>query len=322
MAFVSAHQLKKTYRAKSGPVHALDGLDIEIEQGTVRGLLGPNGSGKTTTVKVLSTLLRPDSGEAHVAGVNVLADPAEVRRRIGASGQYAAVDERLTARENLLMVGRLYHLGSRRSRERADELLHAFDLIEAADRPLKGFSGGMRRRVDLAGALVINPPVLFLDEPTTGLDPQARFGLWDVIRERAAEGTTVLLTTQYLEEADQLADQISVIDRGKVIAEGTADELKASVGGRRVQLTLVNESDAPRAANILERHGRGQAGISGRGVTIQVEDATHALRSALAEIEESGIQIHEAGVRRPTLDDVFLTLTGHGAEEEELEAAE
>ncbi len=320
MVFVSAHHLKKTYRAKSGPVHALDGLDIEIEQGTVRGLLGPNGSGKTTTVKVLSTLLRPDSGEAHVAGVDVLAHPAEVRRRIGASGQYAAVDERLTARENLLMVGRLYHLGSRRSRERADELLHAFDLVEAADRPLKGFSGGMRRRVDLAGALVINPPVLFLDEPTTGLDPQARLGLWDVIRERAAEGTTVLLTTQYLEEADQLADQISVIDHGRVIAEGTADELKASVGGRRVQITLVDESDATSAATILQRHGRGEPGVSGRGVTIQVEDATRALRSALAEIEEAGIQIHEAGVRRPTLDDVFLTLTGHGAEEDADEA--
>lgn len=322
MAFVSAHQMKKTYASKSGPVHALDGLDIEIEQGTVRGLLGPNGAGKTTAVKVLSTLLRADSGEAFVAGVDVNADPAEVRRRIGASGQYAAVDERLTARENLLMVGRLYHLGSRRSRERADELLHAFDLIEAADRPLKGFSGGMRRRVDLAGALVINPPVLFLDEPTTGLDPQARLGLWDVIRERAAEGTTVLLTTQYLEEADQLADQISVIDRGKVIAEGTADELKASVGGRRVQLTLVADSDAARAAEILERHGQGSASIAGRGVTIQVEDATRALRLALADIEEADIAIHEAGVRRPTLDDVFLTLTGHGATDEELEAAE
>lgn len=319
MAFVSAHDLKKTYHAKSGPVHALDGLDIEVEQGSVRGLLGPNGAGKTTTVKVLSTLLRPDSGDAFVAGVDVLADPAEVRRRIGASGQYAAVDERLTARENLLMVGRLYHLGSKRSRQRADELLHAFDLVEAADRPLKGFSGGMRRRVDLAGALVINPPVLFLDEPTTGLDPQARLGLWDVIRERAAEGTTVLLTTQYLEEADQLADQISVIDRGRVIAEGTADELKASVGGRRVQLTLVDEADAEQAAAILQRHGKGPADVSGRGVTVQVEDATAALRAALADIDEAGIAIHEAGVRRPTLDDVFLTLTGHGVTDDETE---
>lgn len=321
MAFVSAHGLRKSYSTKSGPVHALDGLDLEIEQGTVRGLLGPNGAGKTTAVKVLSTLLRPDSGTASVAGVDVLADPAEVRRRIGASGQYAAVDERLTARENLLMVGRLYHLGGKRSRERADELLHAFDLVEAADRPLKGFSGGMRRRVDLAGALVINPPVLFLDEPTTGLDPQARLGLWDVIRERSAEGTTVMLTTQYLEEADQLADQISVIDRGKVIAEGTADELKASVGGRRIQLTLVDESDAGRAADILERHGRGTADVAGRGVTIQVEDATSALRLVLADIEADNIAIHEAGVRRPTLDDVFLTLTGHSAEDNDMEAA-
>ncbi|MEO7586880.1 MAG: ATP-binding cassette domain-containing protein [Arachnia sp.] len=322
MSFVSARGLTKTYKAKTGPVHALDGLDIDIEQGTVQGLLGPNGAGKTTTVKVLSTLLRPDGGHASVAGVDVLANPAEVRRRIGASGQYAAVDERLTARENLLMVGRLYHLGSRRARQRADELLHAFDLVEAADRPLKGFSGGMRRRVDLAGALVINPPVLFLDEPTTGLDPQARFALWDVIRERAADGTTVLLTTQYLEEADQLADQISVIDRGKVIAEGTADELKASVGGRRVQVTLVDEYDAPKVAGILERHGRGQADVSGRGVTVQVDDATLALRSVLADIDDAGIDIHEAGVRRPTLDDVFLTLTGHGATDEETEAAQ
>lgn len=321
MAFVSAHGLKKTYHPKTGPVHALDGLDLEIAQGTVRGLLGPNGAGKTTAVKVLSTLLRPDGGQAFVAGVDVLADPAEVRRRIGASGQYAAVDERLTARENLLMVGRLYHLGTRRSKQRADELLHAFDLVEAADRPLKGFSGGMRRRVDLAGALVINPPVLFLDEPTTGLDPQARLGLWDVIRERAAEGTTVLLTTQYLEEADQLADQISVIDRGVVIAEGTADELKASVGGRRVQLTLVDESDAREAARILQAHGTGQASISGRTVTVQVEDATSALRSALADVEAAGIDVHEAGVRRPTLDDVFLTLTGHSATDDEMEAA-
>lgn len=322
MAFVSAHQLKKTYKSKSGPVHALDGLDIEVEQGTVRGLLGPNGAGKTTAVKVLSTLLRPDSGEAQVAGVDVLANPAQVRARIGASGQYAAVDERLTARENLLMVGRLYHLGSRRARLRADELLHAFDLVEAADRPLKGFSGGMRRRVDLAGALVINPPVLFLDEPTTGLDPQARLGLWDVIRERAAEGTTVLLTTQYLEEADQLAHQISVIDQGRVIAEGTADELKASIGGRRVQVTLVDDGDAAETASLLSRHGTGSANIAGRTVTVQVDRATEALRSTLGDIEAAGIAIHEASVRRPTLDDVFLTLTGHGAEEEKSEATQ
>ncbi|HLS49188.1 MAG TPA: ATP-binding cassette domain-containing protein, partial [Actinomycetaceae bacterium] len=212
MGFVSARGLTKIYQSKTMEVRALDGLDLSVARGAVHGLLGPNGAGKTTTVKVFTTLLRPDSGHASVAGIDVLADPAEVRRHIGSSGQYAAVDEQLTARENLLMVGRLYHLGSRRARERADELLHAFDLLDAADRPLRTFSGGMRRRVDLAGALVIDPPVIFLDEPTTGLDPQARLGLWDVIRQRAAGGTTILLTTQYLEEADRLSDRISVID--------------------------------------------------------------------------------------------------------------
>lgn len=315
MSFIRAAGLRKVYAAKSGEVVALDHLDLEVAEGTVRGVLGPNGAGKTTAVKVFTTLLRPDAGEARVAGIDVLQDPGAVRSIIGASGQYAAVDEELTARENLLMVGRLYHLGSARARSRADELLHAFDLADAADRPLKGFSGGMRRRVDLAGALVINPRVLFLDEPTTGLDPQARIALWEVIRERVADGTTVLLTTQYLEEADQLADQISVIDRGRVIAEGTSDELKASVGGQRVQLTLVEESDVERAAGILRRHGTGEVSVQGRDLTVQVQEATAALAAVLGEVSAEGIAVHEAGVRRPTLDDVFLTLTGHRAEE-------
>lgn len=315
MSFIRAAGLRKVYAAKSGEVVALDHLDLEVAEGTVRGVLGPNGAGKTTAVKVFTTLLRPDAGEARVAGIDVLQDPGAVRSIIGASGQYAAVDEELTARENLLMVGRLYHLGSARARSRADELLHAFDLADAADRPLKGFSGGMRRRVDLAGALVINPRVLFLDEPTTGLDPQARIALWEVIRERVADGTTVLLTTQYLEEADQLADQISVIDRGRVIAEGTSDELKASVGGQRVQLTLVEESDVERAAGILRRHGTGEVSVQGRDLTVQVQEATSALAAVLGEVSAEGIAVHEAGVRRPTLDDVFLTLTGHRAEE-------
>ena len=315
MSFSRAAGLRKVYAAKSGEVVALDHLDLEVAEGTVRGVLGPNGAGKTTAVKVFTTLLRPDAGEARVAGIDVLQDPGAVRSIIGASGQYAAVDEELTARENLLMVGRLYHLGSARARSRADELLHAFDLADAADRPLKGFSGGMRRRVDLAGALVINPRVLFLDEPTTGLDPQARIALWEVIRERVADGTTVLLTTQYLEEADQLADQISVIDRGRVIAEGTSDELKASVGGQRVQLTLVEESDVERAAGILRRHGTGEVSVQGRDLTVQVQEATSALAAVLGEVSAEGIAVHEAGVRRPTLDDVFLTLTGHRAEE-------
>ena len=236
MSFIRAAGLRKVYAAKSGEVVALDHLDLEVAEGTVRGVLGPNGAGKTTAVKVFTTLLRPDAGEARVAGIDVLQDPGAVRSIIGASGQYAAVDEELTARENLLMVGRLYHLGSARARSRADELLHAFDLADAADRPLKGFSGGMRRRVDLAGALVINPRVLFLDEPTTGLDPQARIALWEVIRERVADGTTVLLTTQYLEEADTLADRVVILRDGRVVASGTPAELKALVGSPRMEL--------------------------------------------------------------------------------------
>ena len=316
MAFVSARGLTKIYRSKTTEVRALDGLDLNVAQGSVHGLLGPNGAGKTTTVKVFTTLIRPTAGEASVAGVDVLADPARVRRHIGSSGQYAAVDEQLTARENLLLVGRLYHLGTRRARERADELLHVFDLMDAADRPLRTFSGGMRRRVDLAGALVIDPPVLFLDEPTTGLDPQSRLGLWDVIRERAAGGTTILLTTQYLEEADRLSDQISVIDHGKVIAEGTADQLKATVGGQRVELTVVEESDIAAAAQQLSRVGQGEANIFGRTVSIQVADATGALRAVLDGVSEAGIELHEAGIRRPTLDDVFLALTGERTDAE------
>ncbi len=321
MAFIQATGLRKVYAAKSGDVVALDHLDLEVAEGSVRGVLGPNGAGKTTAVKVFTTLLTPDAGQAWVAGIDVRADPAAVRAVIGASGQYAAVDEELTARENLLMVGRLYHLGSKRARTRAEELLHAFDLADAADRPLKGFSGGMRRRVDLAGALVINPRVLFLDEPTTGLDPQARLALWDVIRERVADGTTVLLTTQYLEEADQLADQISVIDKGRVIAEGTADELKASVGGQRVQVTVVDEGDVERVRGVLARHGHGEVSVQGRELTVQVDEATRALSGVLAEVTEAGVGVHEAGVRRPTLDDVFLTLTGHRAETDAAEAS-
>ncbi|WP_333783447.1 ATP-binding cassette domain-containing protein [Microbacterium albipurpureum] len=225
MAFIEARDLVKTYQPKGAPeVRALDGLTLQVPEGTVTALLGPNGAGKTTTVKVLTTLIRPDSGQATIGGVDVLADPQAIRRMSGASGQYAAVDENLTGFENLLMVGLLYHLGRRRATQRARELIEVFDLVEAQNRPVKGFSGGMRRRIDLAGALVINPPVLFLDEPTTGLDPRSRLALWDIIESLVAGGTTLLLTTQYLEEADRLADSISIIDTGKVIAEGTADE--------------------------------------------------------------------------------------------------
>ncbi|WP_314814039.1 ATP-binding cassette domain-containing protein [Arachnia propionica] len=320
MTFITAQELRKTYQTKTGPVHALDGLSLSVEQGTVRGLLGPNGAGKTTTVKVLTTLLRPDAGTATVAGVDVLADPAKVRPLIGTSGQYAAVDGALTARENLVLVGRLYRIGTRQAKQRAEELLEAFDLTAAADRPLNGFSGGMRRRVDLAGALVVNPPVLFLDEPTTGLDPQARVGLWEVIRRRVGEGTTVLLTTQYLEEADQLADFISVIDHGRVVAEGTADELKASVGGTRIELTLVDEADAERAREVIVVATHSAVAVTGRTLTAQAEDPSAALISVLTALNEAGIELHDAGIRRPTLDDVFLTLTGHAIEEQEVAA--
>ena len=320
MTFITAQELRKTYQTKTGPVHALDGLSLSVEQGTVRGLLGPNGAGKTTTVKVLTTLLRPDAGTATVAGVDVLADPAKVRPLIGTSGQYAAVDGALTARENLVLVGRLYRIGTRQAKQRAEELLEAFDLTAAADRPLNGFSGGMRRRVDLAGALVVNPPVLFLDEPTTGLDPQARVGLWEVIRRRVGEGTTVLLTTQYLEEADQLADFISVIDHGRVVAEGTADELKASVGGTRIELTLVDEADAERAREVIVVATHSAVVVTGRTLTAQAEDPSAALISVLTALNEAGIELHDAGIRRPTLDDVFLTLTGHAIEEQEVAA--
>lgn len=320
MTFITAQELRKTYQTKTGPVHALDGLSLSVEQGTVRGLLGPNGAGKTTTVKVLTTLLRPDAGTATVAGVDVLADPAKVRPLIGTSGQYAAVDGALTARENLVLVGKLYRIGTRQAKQRAEELLEAFDLTAAADRPLNGFSGGMRRRVDLAGALVVNPPVLFLDEPTTGLDPQARVGLWEVIRRRVGEGTTVLLTTQYLEEADQLADFISVIDHGRVVAEGTADELKASVGGTRIELTLVDEADAERAREVIVVATHSAVAVTGRTLTAQAEDPSAALISVLTALNEAGIELHDAGIRRPTLDDVFLTLTGHAIEEQEVAA--
>lgn len=320
MSFITAQELRKTYQTKAGPVHALDGLSLNVEQGTVCALLGPNGAGKTTTVKAFSTLLKPDSGTAVVAGIDVVANPAAVRPLIGSSGQYAAVDEMLTARENLILVGRLYRLGTRQARQRADELLEFFDLTVAADRPLKGYSGGMRRRVDLAGALVINPQVLFLDEPTTGLDPNARIGLWDVIRERVTQGATLLLTTQYLEEADQLADRICVVDHGTVIAEGTADDLKASVGGQRIEVTVVMASDVARAREVLRRDAQGKVAVSGRCLTAQVSDASAALIAALAVLREEGIALHDAGIRRPTLDDVFLTLTGHAAEEGEAAA--
>ena len=323
MAFIEAAGLTKTYTPKgAGPVHALAGLDLAVPHGTVTALLGPNGAGKTTAVKVLTTLTRPTAGSARIDGIDVLAHPERIRPIIGVSGQYAAVDENLTGFENLDMVGRLYHLGAAQSRVRAQELITLFDLEEAKNRPVKGFSGGMRRRIDLAGALVTRPKVLFLDEPTTGLDPRSRLGMWDIITSLVGQGTTVLLTTQYLEEADQLADSISVIDDGKVIAKGTADELKASIGGQRVEITLVHPGDSAATVEVLRRFGDSEptTAAEGRELTVNATDAPVALQGILAELGTRGIRLFDAGMRRPTLDDVFLRLTGHSATDESVDA--
>ncbi|MDA9786591.1 ATP-binding cassette domain-containing protein [Pontimonas sp.] len=315
--FIQASNLVKTYQAGKRAVKALDDLSLSVPRGTVQALLGPNGAGKTTTVKVLTTLIKPDSGSATLGGVDVLAEPDQVRRMIGVSGQYAAVDENMTGFENLDMVGRLYHLTPAQSRARARELIEMFDLVEAGDRPVKGFSGGMRRRIDLAGALVVNPPVLFLDEPTTGLDPRSRLALWGVIKRLVSDGTTVLLTTQYLEEADQLADNIAVIDEGRVIAQGTSDELKLLVGGQRVEVTVHELADVERAKDVLARHTTGDVvtGADERTLVGPVDNAAKSLQAVLKAMADQGIELNDAGMRRPTLDDVFLQLTGHKVEE-------
>jgi ABC-2 type transport system ATP-binding protein len=314
LAVIEAHGLTKTYK----DVVALDGLDLSVEEGTIVGLLGPNGAGKTTAVSILTTLLKPDSGSATVAGADVLADPESVRRRIGLSGQYAAVDEYLTGFENLDMIGRLYHLGNAVSRKRARELLERFDLADAADRPVKTYSGGMRRRLDLAGALVAAPPILFLDEPTTGLDPRSRTQSWDVIRDLVGQGTTLLLTTQYLEEADHLADDIVVIDRGIEIAHGTADQLKRQVGGERIEVTVVNNSDINLAVQSLTKVAVGEIHVDERdgSAVVPITGGAATLTQALRSLDAEGIEVSDVGLRRPTLDDVFLALTGHAAEEE------
>jgi ABC-2 type transport system ATP-binding protein len=308
---VRARDLVKTY----GSTRALDGVDLEIPAGQVLGLLGPNGAGKTTTVRVLSTLLRPDSGEAWVAGRNVRTDPQGVRRSIGLSGQYAAVDENLTGFENLYMVGRFYGQKKASARERARELLARFRLEDVADRPSKGYSGGMRRRLDLAGALVAAPPVVILDEPTTGLDPRGRIDTWDVIKELVTDGTTVLLTTQYLEEADQLADAIMVIDKGRVIATGTAGELKARVGGDWLELVLEDAADLSITAAVLAEVGTGKPVVDERLCTVDVPVAAgpKALIEALRRLDVENVRVLDMALHRPTLDDVFLSLTGHEA---------
>jgi ABC-2 type transport system ATP-binding protein len=296
---------------KYGNVTALDGMSLSVPEGTVLGVLGPNGAGKTTTVQILTTLQKPDAGRATVAGFHVVRDAHELRSHIGASGQYAAVDEHLTGAENLEMVGRLYHLGTKRAKTRGRELLARFSLEDAADRPVRTYSGGMRRRLDLAGALVANPPVLFLDEPTTGLDPRARTELWDVITELVAGGTTLLLTTQYLEEADRLADSIAVVDHGRVIARGTADELKDLVGGERIELTVGTHADVDTARRTLARLASGEPQAEAFRLTVPVTHGAKALTEALALLAAEGVDVRDVGVRRPTLDDVFLTLTGH-----------
>ncbi len=310
---VEARGLVKRY----GDVTAVAGVDLTVPAGTVLALLGPNGAGKTTTVRMLTTLLVPDEGTATVAGVDVVADPREVRRRIGLSGQYAAVDENLTGFENLDMVGRLYHLGRRRSRERAWELLEQFDLTDAAKRVAKTYSGGMRRRLDLAGALVAEPPVLVLDEPTTGLDPRSRNDMWELLTRMVGGGTTLLLTTQYLEEAERLADDIVVIDHGRVIARGTADELKTQVGGQRVEVVVAADGDVDAAVAVLHEVAVGELQVERRArrVTAPVTSGTQVLVQVLQRLGEVGIVPLDAGLRRPTMDDVFLTLTGKPADE-------
>ncbi|MEV5480941.1 MULTISPECIES: ATP-binding cassette domain-containing protein [Streptomyces] len=306
-----------------GAVRALDGVDLDVPEGTVLGMLGPNGAGKTTAVRVLTTLLQPDRGKAVVAGIDVLAHPDKVRRSIGLSGQFAAVDEYLTGRENLTMVGRLYQMSGRDAKRRATELLERFHLGDAADRTAKTYSGGMRRRLDLAAALVVSPPVMFMDEPTTGLDPRNRQELWDVIQELVAGGTTLLLTTQYLEEADRLAHDICVVDHGKVIARGTADQLKARTGGERVEVVVHDPEHLTVADEVLRGFGKGEGTVDAhiRKLTVPVTGGAKLLAEVIRELDLRGVEIDDIGLRRPTLDDVFLSLTGHHAEDAEGDGA-
>jgi ABC-2 type transport system ATP-binding protein len=313
---VETSHLHKSY----GDVRALRGVDLRVEPGSVFGLLGPNGAGKTTAVRILTTLLEPDEGSARVAGFDVVREAAKVRQHIGLAGQYAAVDENLTGFENLDMVGRLYHLGGGRSRERARELLASFDLSEAGDRLVRTYSGGMRRRLDLAAALVARPPVLFLDEPTTGLDIRSRIGLWDAIEALVSEGTTVLLTTQYLDEADRLADRIAVIDQGIVIAEGTPDELKNQVGGERLEIHLCDGERGNDAVAALTSIASDRPFLENGTVRVPVAERRGTIASAVRRLDEAGIAIDDISVSTPTLDDVFLTLTGRAAEQAEEEA--
>jgi ABC-2 type transport system ATP-binding protein len=312
---VSAEGLEKRY----GDKRALDGFDLAVRQGTVHGLLGPNGAGKTTAVRVLATLLRFDGGRARVAGVDVRRDPRQVRRRIGLTGQYAAVDEVLTGRQNLEMFGRLFHLGGRRAALRATELLAQFDLVEAGDKGVGKYSGGMRRRLDLAASMILAPDVLFLDEPTTGLDPRSRGEVWDAVRRLVAGGTTVLLTTQYLEEADRLASRITVIDQGRAIADDTPDGLKNRVGGDRIEVVAREAADLPAIAKTVARVADTDPTTDEleRRVHAPVTDRVAALTEVARTLQDERIPVEDIGLRRPSLDDVFLRLTGHGTQTEE-----
>ena len=322
MPAIVADGLTKVYRSRAGEVRALDGFDLSVEDGTVLGLLGPNGAGKTTTVRILATLLRPDSGRATVLGHDVVRDAARVRREIGLSGQYAAVDENLTGAENLWMFGRLYQLPSETAKIRAGELLEQFALTGAAHRVVKTYSGGMRRRLDLASALIGRPRLLFLDEPTTGLDPRSRMGMWEVIRSLVRTGSTLLLTTQYLEEADALADVIAVVDSGRIIANGTSDELKSKVGGERVEVVVERREDIPQAREVLARACVSDVTVDEhtRHLIAPAEGGTEQLVRVIRALSDAGIGLDDVGLRRPTLDDVFLTLTGHAAEQLAAEA--
>ncbi|WP_223199263.1 ATP-binding cassette domain-containing protein [Solihabitans fulvus] len=308
---IQAEGLRKRY----GDHEALRGVDITVPAGEVLGVLGPNGAGKTTTVRILATLLEADSGRASVAGFDVTKQPRQVRGRIGLTGQYAAVDERLTGRENLRLIGTLYRLGRKAAKARADALLERFELTEAADRPVKTYSGGMRRRLDLAASLIGEPAVLFLDEPTTGLDLTSRLALWEMIREQVGNGVTVLLTTQYLEEADQLADRIAVIDGGQVIADGTPDELKGKVGGERLQVTVGSRAQLPEVVRVLAGVSAGSPTVdeAACGVSIPLLDGISAIAGAASALESLGVEVTDFGVSRPSLDDVFLALTGRSA---------